>query len=171
MGTDNYIKEDKIKYTVRDIIIESTTEPDPNMLFFVSLDKRSKEENHLNFTFSEDGIIHSFGHKYDNMTILNNVKMKNSLDNSTQISDYQYILNNKESLYSFNDLISFDNLLKDNEEFKDEDIAKLIIEKINNIRQAYFNLISGYQEVNYGSIINNMAEKLLDLEKTILVCL
>lgn len=168
LGTDNYIKENKIKYTVHDIIIESTTEPDPNMVFFVSLDEKSKEENHLNFTFSEDGIIHSFGHQYDNMTVSNSVKIKNSLNNPTQVSDYQYILNSKKSSDYFNDSISLDNLFKNDEELKDEDIAKLIIEEINNIRQAYFDLISGYQEVNYGSTINDMAEKLLNLEKNYL---
>lgn len=168
LGTDNYIKENKIKYTLHDIIIESTTEPDPNMVFFVSLDEKSKEENHLNFTFSEDGIIHSFGHQYDNMTVSNSVKIKNSLNNPTQVSDYQYILNSKKSSDYFNDSISLDNLFKNDEELKDEDIAKLIIEEINNIRQAYFDLISGYQEVNYGSTINDMAEKLLNLEKNYL---
>ena len=47
----------------------------------------------------------------------------------------------------------------------EEEIVQSIIEEIKKIRIAYLDLISGYQEVNYGTTINYMVEELVGLEK------
>jgi hypothetical protein len=46
----------------------------------------------------------------------------------------------------------------------DKEVALTIVEEIKKVRVAYFDLITGYQEVNYGKTINYMLDELKNLE-------
>ena len=161
LNTDNYIKEDKITYAIKDVYVSTLTEADPNMVFFISAitDEKSKETTNVNIELNSEGIIQSFGIK----------PAKCDCDDDDRIEYRAKILPYMEptSEFCYLPIIEED----DDEELTtdlkltDKEIAQSIIDEIKKLRVAYFDLITGYQEVNYGNTINFMIERIKELEK------
>ena len=63
LDAEDYIKEDNIKFSIKDIQFSLLTEPDPNTTFFVSTDDKSKESINLCLELTSNGIISSFGYQ------------------------------------------------------------------------------------------------------------
>lgn len=151
LNTDNYIKENKTTYKIIKVNVNTLTEADPSMVFHVATDDKAKEAPKYEICFDNDGIIKSFGCQTSLADSSNDVKVNNVL-NENKILDYQYIVLED----------------KDDEEEKskytDKEIALSILEEIKKLRVAYFDLISGYQEVDYGKTMNYMVEELKALE-------
>ena len=151
LNTDNYIKENKTTYKIIKVNVNTLTESDPSMVFHVATDDKAKEAPKYEICFDNDGIIKSFGCQTSLADSSNDVKVDNVL-NENKILDYQYIVLED----------------KDDEEEKskytDKEIALSILEEIKKLRVAYFDLISGYQEVDYGKTMNYMVEELKALE-------
>ena len=151
LNTDNYIKENKTTYKIIKVNVNTLTEADPSMVFHVATDDKAKEAPKYEICFDNDGIIKSFGCQTSLADSSNDVKVDNVL-NENKILDYQYIVLED----------------KDDEEEKskytDKEIALSILEEIKKLRVAYFDLISGYQEVDYGKTMNYMVEELKALE-------
>ena len=155
LNTDNYIKENKISYKIINMNISSLTEADPNHVFFISADEKNKENLNVNLELTSDGVIKSLGHK------------TNSTENTAALSIYDEI-KYEDSMTEYN-FISIRDEEDDDEEISerkltDKETALSIIEEIKNIRLAYLDLITGYQEVNYGTTMNYMVERLKELE-------
>lgn len=162
LNTDNYIKENNVSYRIKSINVNTLTEADPNYVFFISAsDEKTKENLNINLELTSEGIIQSFGYK--------DIDVKNADILSYVEDEIVYEVKSKEYNY-----ISIREEDEDDEDDEDEgnvadkvtekDIALSIIEEIKNIRLAYFDLITGYQEVNYGTTINYMVEELKGLE-------
>ena len=151
LNTDNYIKENKTTYKIIKVNVNTLTEADPSMVFHIATDDKAKEAPKYEICFDNDGIIKSFGCQTSLADSSNDVKVDNVL-NENKILDYQYIVLED----------------KDDEEEKskytDKEIALSILEEIKKLRVAYFDLISGYQEVDYGKTMNYMVEELKALE-------
>ena len=153
LNTDNYIKENKTSYKIKDVNITTLTEADPNMIFYITTDDKTKENPKYEFSFSNDGIIKSFGCQ----SIMNDCDKQDLVEERTftynKSQDFQYI-----------PLESADDEEEVKTKLTDKEIASSIIEEIKKIRIAYFDLISGYQEVDYGKTINYMLDELKSLE-------
>ena len=160
LNTDNYINENKTTYAIKSINISTFTEADPNMVFYIKpvYDERGKESVNINLELSSEGIIESFGCNVNSSESVDNIIIEKELPCNEQITDYYYI--------PIQDEEDDD---ESNNKLTEHEIALTIIEEIKNLRKAYFDLITGYQEVNYGTTINCMVEQIKELENEYLV--
>lgn len=156
-GTDDYIKENKKKFSIQGVDIQVFSQADPEASYCVWLDEKSKDHGTLDFSMTDDGVILSFG---------DNVSIEGSDIGYMTVN--QHIELNKTDISEVN-FMNFIGLQHEPEENEDEDVspkeltkedkAKQIVENINNIRNLYRDLVSGFQEVSYGSTLNDMATK------------
>ncbi len=160
LNTDNYINENKTTYAIKSINISTFTEADPNMVFYIKpvYDEKGKESVNINLELSSEGIIESFGCNVNSSESIDNIIIEKELPCNEQITDYYYI--------PIQDEEDDD---ESNNKLTEHEIALTIIEEIKNLRKAYFDLITGYQEVNYGTTINCMVEQIKELENEYLV--
>ncbi|MGN0088370.1 MAG: DUF4831 family protein [Candidatus Limimorpha sp.] len=156
LGTKDYISEEKKVVEIKNVSVETMSETDPNAVFFVYNDEKSREQGSFNFIFEGNGVISRFG--IDNVIDNNNNENIFMYDSAPDIEEVKFI-----------------DFIADEEEDEDElegapkkltkeDKARMAVEKITKIRTAYFELISGFQEVNYGSSIVDMQNRLKELE-------
>ncbi len=152
INTDNFIKENKVTYTIKDVNINILTEADPNMLFYISPDDKVKETPKFDIVLNNEGILKSIGIKDGNI--------ENEYDNQF---DTEIKTNNKESDFCYIPFIEDDEEVTKTK-LTDKEVALSVVEEIKKLRLAYFDLISGYQEVNYGTTINYMIDEIKSLE-------
>lgn len=151
LGVKDYIDMDAVAYELLDVIMTVESEADPNAVFFVAGDERSKNAT-LAFNLRNDGVILSVGKvekKADPMpaTFENIVQAKvNSIQNRLEDSSSQGVF---EAAW-----------VNRNIEQKAQEAAKYI----QTIRESRFKLLSGYQEINYGEAMVYMSDQLRQLE-------
>ena len=157
LNTDNYIKENKTTYSIKGININTLTEADPNMVFFIStiVDEKSKETIDLNIELNTEGVIQSFGHTTNQVVVKENVFMETEIADKETPSDYFYL-----PIQEDEDEEDIESATK----LSEQEIASTVIDEIKKLRLAHFDLITGYQEVNYGNTINYMVEEIKELE-------
>ena len=155
LNTDKYIKENKTTFEIKGVKINTFTESDPNYVFYISTaaDEKNKESIGLNMELSSEGVLGVFGKSEDITETEQDIIMENILPINNQVADYYYI--------PITDEDDEDEL---STRLTDHEIALTVIEEIKKLRLAYFDLITGYQEVNYGNSINYMVEQIKELE-------
>lgn len=155
LNTDKYIKENKTTYAIKSVNINTITESDPNFVFFISTvaDEKNKESVSLNMELSSEGVISAFGGLENSTETEQNVLMENEVPVNNQFTDYYYLPIHED-----------DDEEEANARLTEHEIALTVIEEIKKLRVAYFDLITGYQEVNYGNTINYMVEQIKGLE-------
>ena len=158
LETNNYIKENDIRYYIKDVTVDVLTETDSEMIFYISTDEKSKDNIELNMRFTSEGNIQSFGIKDDRRDLdSENVSFENRLAQQNTNPDFVYLpLRDDEEDEDGNST---------DDKMSEKEIAQSIIEEIKKIRLAYFDLISGYQEIDYGNTITYMLEELKKMEK------
>lgn len=158
LETNNYIKEDDVKYYIKDVTVDVLTETDSEMIFYISTDEKSKDNIELNMRFTSEGNIQSFGIKDDRRDLdSENVSFENRLAQQNTNPDFVYLpLRDDEEDEDGNST---------DDKMSEKEIAQSIVEEIKKIRLAYFDLISGYQEIDYGNTITYMLEELKKMEK------
>lgn len=157
-GTDDYIKENKKNFSIQDIDIQVFSQADPDASYCVWFDEKSKDHGNFDFSMTDDGVICSFGDK---------VSMEDSDVSYMTVNQHIEITDTYKSEVHFMNFIGLQHEPEENEdgeavspkELTKEDKAKLIVENIDNIRNLYRDLVSGFQEVSYGSTLNDMATK------------
>lgn len=162
-GTDDYISENKTKYEVQSVDVQIFSQSDPDASYCVWLDEKSKEHGTLEFSMTDDGVIRSFGGNVSAEDVDINYITVNQDVVTTKV--------NKQDVHFMN-FIEPEREPEENEEgemvapkeLTKEDKAKLIVENINNIRNLYRDLVSGFQEVSYGNTLNDMAVKTKNIE-------
>ncbi len=152
LNTDNYIKENKTTYRIKDVNVTTLTEADPDMVFHIAIDDKTKENPKYEICLDNEGVIKSFGCQTPFIEYTAENKTNDNLLNNNKITDFKYIP-----------------FVEDEEDesrtkLTDKEIALSIVEEIKKVRVAYFDLISGYQEVDYGKTMNYMIEELKELE-------
>lgn len=156
-GTDDYIKENKKKFSIQGVDIQVFSQADPEASYCVWLDEKSKDHGTLDFSMTDDGVILSFG---------DNVSIEGSDIGYMTVNQHIELNKTDISEVCFMNFIGLQHEPGENEdeevspkELNKEDKAKQIVENINNIRNLYRDLVSGFQEVSYGSTLNDMATK------------
>lgn len=158
LGIDNYIKEDNIKYYIKDVDVNLLAEADNDMTFYISTDDKSKGNIEFDMSFTSEGNLQSLGFKYERRGFFSDkITSENIINQQETYSDFIYFPLREEDEED-EDGNSTDNKMSEKE------IAQSIVEEIKKIRVAYFDLISGYQEVNYGNTITYMLEELKKME-------
>ena len=164
LGETDYIKENKTEVNIKGVDIQTVTEVDPSAAFIIAPDEKSKEPI-PNIILDADGIILALG--YDNIPSGYQIEHKSFNDSDLQ--------ENERVEASFIEILDSEVELDDDDDddeeeghtakkIKKEDKAEVALEKISNVRNAYFELISGAQEVAYGSTTKYMANSLKALE-------
>lgn len=155
LNTDAYIKENKTTYRITKVNVSTLTEADPNMVFHIATDDKAKELPKYELAFNNEGIIKSFGYQsIKNDTSNTNQDIETVLDYNKQ-TEFQYIPLEEDEVDDEEDVKT---------KLTDKEVALTIVEEIKKVRVAYFDLITGYQEVNYGKTINYMLDELKNLE-------
>ena len=174
LGITDYISSNKTEYNLLNVEISSFQESDPNQLYYVQFPaERSKDAKSNIFFLSKTGSLIA----YNSQAPIANAT-------SQKVTDQTYIFNEGDDSFSYMsqynkrkktdtivrtiniDTVTINRFLyrttwvDKNESDKAKDAA-LQIEKI---RESRYNLISGYQEVNYGSSIIYMDQQLQKME-------
>ncbi|HMM10837.1 MAG TPA: DUF4831 family protein [Bacteroidales bacterium] len=161
LGVDDAIKQDETVYAIKDIIVSTISEPDPKALFFVEFDDRtSRDTRSLIFELLNNGVILSMD---DAVAARPQIaeKVETTLVNAPSQKHFRYFA--EHSLFQRVDTIvrriTIDttvirrNILQSAwVDRNPEQKARAAAEMIQKIRESRFNLISGFQEVNFSQI-------------------
>jgi len=174
LGVNNYISANKTEYSIISVSISTYNESDPDQLYYVQYPtERSKDEKTTSFSLSDIGGLTAY-----NTTPINTHKSTEVITDQTFIFEsgdtqfpYMSQYNRQEKIDTIIRTINIDTVTINRFLFKSSWIDKSIEDKakdaaleIENIRESKYHLISGYQEVNYGSSIIYMTNQLQKLE-------
>lgn len=165
-----------INYSIKDIRLSSFTQPDPVQLYFVQLDKRSKEPQPFLLSLSESGLIMGANKRVENTVKIQEIidlKVKTATNNDL----FKYFAGY--NFYKQTDTIvrriSIDTFSIEkynyNVSLVEKDPAKKaaeIAEKLEKLREDRYLLLTGYQEINYGDAMSYMDGELKKLEASYL---
>lgn len=173
LGIEDAIKQDETFYAIRDIIVSTVNEPDPKAWFFVEFDERtSRDTRSLVFDLLGNGIILSVDDAIATR-VQNKFQTETTIVNAPNQKYFRYFA--EHSLFQRVDTIvrriTIDttvirrNILQSAwVDRNPEQKARAAAEMIQKIRESRFNLISGFQEVNF-SQIDYMDKQMLKLEE------
>lgn len=173
LGIEDAIKQDESLYAIRDIIVSTVTEPDPKALFFVEFDERSSRDTRsLVFELLGTGVILSVDdaaasrvqNKSQTETILVNAPNQKYFRYFAEHSLFQRIDTIVRRITIDTTVIRRNILQSAWVDRNPEQKARAAAEMIQKIRESRFNLISGFQEVNF-SQIDYMDKQMLKLEE------
>lgn len=174
LGVDDFVKQNETIYSIIDVVVSTVTEPDPNAWFFVEFDeKTSKDARALVFDLQSDGIILGVddGQKIKQEST---TKVEKTFVNAPNEKKFHYYA--ERNLYQRIDTIirkiTIDTMVIRRNILQSawvdrnpEQKARAAADYIHKIRETRFNLISGFQEVNYGQSIVYMDQQLKALEE------
>jgi len=174
LGTNNFIGSNNTSYKVINIAVDTDVETDENNMYYVQYPiERSKDEKSTSFTLSNIGGLLAY-----------NTEPQKQITNSEIITDQTFIFEsgNKQFQYmpKYNRQKKIDTVIRTinidtvtinrflfNTTWIDksiEDKAKDAALQIEKIRESRFHLITGYQEINYGSSMAYMDKQLQIME-------
>ena len=153
LGLQQVSKADLTRYAIRKAQINLLVEPDPDQVFFIEFDKKSKAE--ISLSLSEDGIISGFSQV---MQPKKGDKSFNIIEDSGREALFIDLLKPTvmEKVDTIIRRISVDTTTVEERvvrrsvsEKSAEQMAKETADAIRKIDDNISNLMSGYQEVNY----------------------
>lgn len=174
LGVDDFVKQNETLYTIIDIIVSTVSEPDPQAWYFVEFDERgSRDARSLIFELQENGLILGA----DDAIRTRNTggqRVEKTFVNAPNEKRFQYFA--ERNLYQRIDTIKRNitidttvirrNILQSAwVDRNPEQKARAAADMIHKIRESRFNLISGFQEVNFGSGLPYMDQQLQSLEE------
>lgn len=175
LGTSDYIKKSNYFYNLLDVSISAFAEVDPNEVYYLQFPvQKSKDEPESNFQLTNIGTLVS----YNGTDKINNQYQASSTINQTNLyyqgdESFRYFAdyNRKRVVDTVIRRITIDTVTIDRFLFKtnwvnlsEKDKANEAALRIQNIREQRFNLLTGYQEVNYSGSIEYMDFQLLKME-------
>lgn len=174
LGVSDYIRQDESRQRIKDVIISVESAPDPAAWFFVEFDERaSKDTRSLVFDLLPNGIVLG-ADDAPLQKIQGQNKFEKIIVNSPDERSFSYYA--ERNLYQRVDTIvrkiTIDttvirrNILQSAwVDRSPEQKARAAADMIHKIRESRLQLITGFQEVNYGQSIVFMDQKLQQLEE------
>jgi len=175
LGITNYISQNAFEYSIKGIKLIPVSEPDPEQYYFVSeVEKTSKETWQTIMTLNGHGMITSVGAVNGGQA-----GVANGLGNSMSDDEVRAIFSKYAdlNLYAKVDTIvrtiNIDTITIEDYTFKTtmtnkplEVKAREVADMIHRVREGRYNLLTGYQEVNYSEgALKFMNEELLKMEE------
>ncbi len=172
LGVVGVQQSNSVRYVIKDMRLSTFSQPDPAQLYFVQLDKRSKETPELMLSFTESGQIRGVNKQVKNAVEIQeeiDLKVKSSpkKDYFNYFAGYNFyrktdtivrrISIDTFSIEKYNYNVS---LVEKNPLKKAAEIA----EKLQKLREDRYLLLTGYQEINYGESMNYMDGELKKME-------
>jgi Domain of unknown function (DUF4831) len=166
------------EYELKDIRLTAYNEPDPKEYYFIQMSGKQKDRKAIELFLSNDGIISGIGA----ITQSGNVKKQKSVDLTSSRVDIPEFANPSvfERMDTVIKRISLDTTIIEQKFFRKTSTAKSVEQKareasefILKLDESMYNLINGYQEVNYdkGAMefmynrMNSMKQDYLELFK------
>lgn len=157
LGLTNIITNNSTEYEIREIILTTSAEPDPEQFYFVELeDKSSKENKSIEMYLSEAGFMQDA----TDISKLKNPRMARSDNQQESGNAFADILNPSwfERVDTVIRRVSMDTTIIEQKVFRKttsgkstEQKAKDAADVILKLDESKLNLLSGYQEVGYES--------------------
>ncbi len=178
LGLSEVTTVNSIEYELKDIRLTSYNEPDPSEYYFIQMPGKQKDKKAIELFLTDDGIISGVGTL--NETSPN--KRPRSKDLSTSRVDIPEFANPSvfERMDTVIKRISLDSTIIEQKFFRKTSATKSVEQKareasefILKLDESMYNLINGYQEVNYekGTMefmynqMNSMKQDYLELFK------
>jgi Domain of unknown function (DUF4831) len=175
LGLSTVIYETASTYQIADITITAQNEADPSQSYLIVFPKNGNKQNDILLQFSEDYIIQSINtevdNKIDNESVM--VVNANSMDNQTHT--FKHFANNNlfEKVDTIIEMVNMDTMMVEKRTYKRSVIEKTLEQRakdaadyIMKLREGKYNLMTGYQEINYSiETIDYMYNELDKLEK------
>ncbi len=175
LGTSNYISESNYFYNLLDVCVSSFAEVDPDQVYYLTFPpQKTKDDPATDLQLSNIGTLVSYNasegsneqHPYSSTLNQTNFYYQGD-DNFRYFADY----NRKKVIDTIVRKITIDTITIDRFIFRtnwtnlsEKDKANEAALKIQNIREQRFNLLTGYQEVNYSGSIEYMDFQLKKME-------
>jgi len=180
LGLSKVTSVNSNEYELKDIRLKAFNEPDPSEYYFIQMPDKQKDRSAIELFLSEDGVISGFGNANQSVT---NKKIKSKEFTPSNIDIPEFA---NPSVFERMDTvikrISLDTTIIEQKFFRKTSAAKSTEQKaretaefILKLDESMYNLINGYQEVNYekGTMefmynrMNNMKQDYLELFKGI----
>lgn len=172
LGLSSFIAKNSVEYSIVDVNIEVLAETDPEQYYFVELDEKAKSGRSLIFAMNEQGFISGYSDASKmpgRKQLTADGKPLSSGTGSPFIDLFQpRVLEKVDTIIRriSVDTSTFEDVFikRSVSERSAEQLAKEAAELIRKIDDNKFNLITGYQEVNYSK--DAMEFMISQLEKT-----
>ena len=158
LGLSNVIKSNSASYEISDIKLSSFEEPDPQQFYFVELKKSIlKKANNFKLALTEAGLMVSTNGKNET-NVAENIPVGSQVDETIYPDIFKYYgeLNLFEKVDTLIEKVKHDSVTVEKMTFKRSMVEKTPEQKAKNaadfiikVKENRFNLISGFQEVNY----------------------
>jgi hypothetical protein len=172
LGVSGMPQSNAVKYEIKDVRFTTYAQSDPSQLYFVQVDKRSKNDKFLALSINESGVLIGVNNPIQNdLEIQEDVELKVKFGKQknyfSYFSDYNFYKKTDTIVrrisidtfsiekYKFNTT-----LIEKNPEMKAAEIA----EKLTKLRKDRYLLLTGFQEVNYGKGVSYMDGELKKIE-------
>jgi hypothetical protein len=174
LGVSDYIKTNATRFRLLNADVQPIAEPDKDQLFYVQFPaEKSKDEQVIAFQLSPLGTLIAFDD-----AVLEKKSGPKAIDQTIIFTegegDFKYFADydRKRKVDTITRKITIDTVSIERFVFKTSWVDKSAEEKANeaalqisHIREARFNLLTGYQEVNYGESMKYMDQQLLKMEQ------
>lgn len=173
LGISNVITQNEFEYSIKDIKLGFIAEADPLQYYYVSLEEKSSKENwESNIKLNGHGMITSMNQIGDDQAETNGHSNQMSQDEIMQLFRHYADLNMYAKVDTIVRIINIDTITIEDYSFRTtmtdkplEVKAEEAAREIQKIRDGRYNLLTGYQEVNYSEgALRFMNEELLQLE-------
>jgi len=175
LGITNYISSDDMSYSIKKINLLPFSDPDPDQFYFVSQgEKTTKESWQTILQLNGHGMITSLGSTYDYGASGSDGIIKSLSEDEVRAIFSKYAdLNLYAKVDTIVRTINIDTVTIQDYTFKTtmtnkplEVKAREMADMIHRIREGRYNLLTGYQEVNYSEgALKFMNDELLALEE------
>ncbi len=174
LGLTNVIKTNSTSYEINEMKLSTYTEPDPQQFYFVEMNKCSlKKSKAFEMALTEAGLM--VGSDFENTNAVaenNSVSLVNDETVFPDIFKYYADFNLFEKVDTIIEKVNVDSVTVEKMTFKRSVVEKTPEQKAKNaadfiikVKENRFNLISGFQEVNYDKeTFKNMNEELEKME-------
>ncbi len=174
LGTSDYIASNSTTYKIIDVNVNHEIIADPEQQFYVQFPTvREKDQKPITFNLSQLGTLLSF----DETSVPTIGQQQPPIDQTFILLegdknfDFKADYNRKKQQDTITRRITIDTVSIERFIFKttwvdksDEDKANEAAMQISKIREGRFNLLTGYQEVNYGESMKYMDAQLKKME-------
>jgi len=174
LGITNYIDRDDIVYSIKGVKLSPVSEADPEQYYFISTaEKTTRAAWQTIIQLNGHGMISSLGQIGDEGAAANGLSTNMSEDEIRAIFSKYADLNLYPKVDTIVRTINIDTITIQDYTFKTtmtdkplEVKAREAAEMIQKVREGRFNLINGYQEVNYSEgALKFMNDELLRMEE------
>ena len=175
LGTSDYITTNSVSYRLVTANVEPVVSADPQQLFYVQLPtEKPKDEKSVAFQLTPFGTLWA----YDDLGNASGYNSENRVDQTFFLmegnEEFKYFAeyNRQRKIDTIVKKISIDTTTIERFVFRTNWVNKSASERANEaamqiakIREGRYNLISGYQEVNYGQSMYYMDTEMQKLER------